>query len=48
MALESIPTTKMPRGPISRLIMTIQSYQFNIVHRKGIYNIDADALSRKF
>lgn len=45
LALKSILTTKMPRGRISRWIMTIQSYQFNIVHKKGILNVDADALS---
>lgn len=48
MALKSILTTKMPRGRISRWIMTIQNYTFNIVHKKGIHNIDADALSRKY
>lgn len=45
MALKSILSTKMPRGPISSWIMTIQSYQFSIVHNKGILNVDADALS---
>ncbi|SAM02198.1 hypothetical protein [Absidia glauca] len=36
----------MPRGRIARWILTIQSYQFTIVHRKGSLNQDADALSR--
>jgi hypothetical protein len=45
-ALKSILSTKMPRGRIARWILTVQSYQFTIVHRKGILNGDADALSR--
>lgn len=47
MALKSILTTKMPRGRLSRWIITIQSYRFNIVHTKGVHNIDAEALSRQ-
>lgn len=38
----------MPRGRISRWILMIQSYTFTIVHKKGIHNLDADALSRKY
>ncbi|KAG1239029.1 hypothetical protein G6F35_000323 [Rhizopus arrhizus] len=45
-ALKSILSTKMPRGRIARWILTIQSYQFTIIHKKGSLNADADALSR--
>ncbi|KAG0778165.1 hypothetical protein G6F21_013097 [Rhizopus arrhizus] len=45
-ALKSILSTKAPNGRIARWIMELQSYQFDIVHKKGILNTDADALSR--
>lgn len=45
-ALKSILSNKMPRGRIARWIMALQKYQpFSIVHKKGIHNQDADALS---
>ncbi|SAL97626.1 hypothetical protein [Absidia glauca] len=40
-ALKSILSTKMPRGRIARWILTLQSYQFTIVHKKGTLNTDA-------
>lgn len=46
-SLRAILSTKMPRGRIARWIMTLQEYQpMNVVHRKGVDNKDADALSR--
>ncbi|KAG1032135.1 hypothetical protein G6F25_011541 [Rhizopus arrhizus] len=46
-ALKSILSTKLPRGRLARWIMALQEYQpYDIVHKKGILNTDADALSR--
>ncbi|OBZ81002.1 Transposon Ty3-I Gag-Pol polyprotein, partial [Choanephora cucurbitarum] len=44
-ALKSILSTKLPKGRINRWIMALQSYQFAIIHKKGLLNLDADALS---
>lgn len=44
-ALKAILTTKIPKGRIARWIMTLQSYRFTIIHKKGNLNQDADALS---
>lgn len=46
-ALKSILSTKEPKGRIARWILQIQGYSFTIVHRKGVLNADADALSRR-
>lgn len=47
MALKSILSTKLPRGRIARWIMALQEYQpYTIIHKKGLENVDADALSR--
>ncbi|CEP07116.1 hypothetical protein, partial, partial [Parasitella parasitica] len=46
-ALKSILGTKMPKGRLARWIMALQEYQpYDIVHKKGTLNTDADALSR--
>ncbi|CEP13986.1 hypothetical protein, partial, partial [Parasitella parasitica] len=46
-ALKSILGTKLPRGRLARWIMDLQEYQpYEVVHKKGILNSDADALSR--
>ncbi|GAN08305.1 conserved hypothetical protein [Mucor ambiguus] len=46
-ALKSILGTKLPRERLARWIMALQEYQpYDIVHKKGILNTDADALSR--
>ncbi|KAG1461513.1 hypothetical protein G6F56_005713 [Rhizopus delemar] len=46
-ALKSILGTKMPKGRLARWIMDLQEYQpYDVIHRKGSLNTDADALSR--
>ena len=46
-ALKSILSTRLPRGRLARWIMALQEYQpYDIVHKKGSLNTDADALSR--
>lgn len=46
-AFKSILSTKEPKGRIARWRLAIQGYSFTIVHRKGVFNADADALSRR-
>lgn len=46
-ALKSILSTKEPRGRIARWILEMQGHSYTIIHRKGIHNTDADALSRR-
>ncbi|KAI7852912.1 hypothetical protein BDC45DRAFT_465092, partial [Circinella umbellata] len=38
----------MPRGRLARWILTLQAYEFTIIHRKGIHNAAPDALSHQF
>ena len=45
-ALKAILSTKEPKGRIARWIIDIMSYDFVVVHKKGVDNQDADALSR--
>ncbi|GAN11692.1 endonuclease and reverse transcriptase activity [Mucor ambiguus] len=46
-ALKSILGTRLPRGRIARWIVALQEYHpYTIIHKKGILNTDADALSR--
>ncbi|CEP09032.1 hypothetical protein, partial, partial [Parasitella parasitica] len=46
-ALKSILGTKTPKGRLARWIMDLQDYQpYEVIHKKGILNVDADALSR--
>jgi hypothetical protein len=46
LALKSILANKAHKGRIARWIMLLQSYDYTVLHRKGIHNQDADALSR--
>lgn len=47
MALRPILSAKAPRGRIARWIVALQKYQpYTIIHKQGIHNTDADALSR--
>ncbi|CEP07164.1 hypothetical protein, partial, partial [Parasitella parasitica] len=47
LALKSILATKLPRGRIARWIVALQEYHpYTIIHKKGLLNVDADALSR--
>src|SRR3954453_2227418 len=45
-ALKFLQTAKMPTGKRARWIMYLQQFQFEIVHRPGKENKNADALSR--
>lgn len=45
-ALKSILAIKDPKGRIARWITDIWTYEFALIHRKGVENLDADALSR--
>lgn len=46
-ALKSILGTKLPKGRLARRIMELQEYQpYEMVHKKSVLNVDADALSR--
>lgn len=45
-ALKWIMSRQAPRGRIARWTMTLLQYDFAIVHRHGVENKDADALSR--
>lgn len=45
-ALKWLQTAKMPTGRRARWIMELQQYDFNIKHRPGKQNANADALSR--
>lgn len=46
-ALKSILSTKKtPKGRIARWIMELLLYTFDLIHKRGILNTDADALSR--
>ncbi|CEP10273.1 hypothetical protein, partial, partial [Parasitella parasitica] len=46
-ALKSILSLKTPKGRLARWIMDLQDYQpYEVVHKKGVLNVDADALSR--
>ncbi|KAG2219771.1 hypothetical protein INT45_008602 [Circinella minor] len=47
-ALKAILSIKTPRGRIARWILELDRYEFTIVHRKGMDNKDADALSRAY
>ena len=45
-ALKALQKTKEPKGRRARFIMELQQYRFEIVHRSGKSNANADALSR--
>jgi hypothetical protein len=47
-ALKWLKTSKIPRGRRARWVMDLQQYDFNIKHRAGKANANADALSRMF
>ncbi|CEP12915.1 hypothetical protein [Parasitella parasitica] len=47
LALKSILATKLPRRRIARWIVALQEcHPYTIIHKKGLLNADADALSR--
>src|ERR1044071_3470912 len=45
-ALKFMQTAKMPKGRRARWIMYLQQFEFEIIHRPGKENSNADALSR--
>ena len=45
-ALKWLQTSKIPKGRRARWIMELQQYDFQIKHRPGKANANADALSR--
>src|SRR5947209_6124146 len=45
-ALKWLQTAKMPEGRRARWIMKLQQYDFEIKHRAGKSNANADAVSR--
>ncbi|GBC39113.2 retroviral-like aspartic protease 1 [Rhizophagus irregularis DAOM 181602=DAOM 197198] len=47
-ALKWLKTSKIPKGRRARWVMDLQQYDFNIKHRAGKANANADALSRMF
>ncbi|CAB4434011.1 unnamed protein product [Rhizophagus irregularis] len=47
-ALKWLKTSKIPRGRRARWVIDFQQYDFNIKHRAGKANANADALSRMF
>ena len=47
-ALKWLQTSKLPKGRRARWMMKLQQYNFNIQHRPGKLNNNADALSRMY
>jgi hypothetical protein len=45
-ALKSLTNGKVPKGRRARWMMELQQYDFEIIHRSGKENKNADALSR--
>lgn len=45
-AFKALLSTKEPQGRTARWIVGIWNYEFTILHRKGVDNMDADSLSR--
>ena len=45
-ALQYLLSMPSPKGRLARWLISIQQYNFKIVHRRGVLNTDADALSR--
>jgi hypothetical protein len=45
-ALKGLMNAKIPKGKRARWVMELQQYNFEIVHRAGKENKNADALSR--
>lgn len=48
MALKAIVSSSNPKGRIARWIMELDAYEFTVIHRRGMDNLDADALSRVY
>ena len=46
MALKYLMNVKADTGRIARWALALQGYDFTVVHRKGLVNRNADALSR--
>ena len=46
-ALKWLQTSKLPKGRRARWVMELQQYTFEIKHRPGKHNSNADALSRR-
>jgi hypothetical protein len=46
-ALKWLQTSKLPKGRRARWVMELQQYEFEIKHRPGKHNANADALSRR-
>ena len=47
MALKYLMSVKADTGRIARWALALQGYDFTVVHRKGLVNRNADALSRR-
>ena len=46
-ALKYLMNVKADTGRIARWALALQGYDFNVIHRKGLVNRNADALSRR-
>ena len=46
-ALKYLMNVKADTGRIARWALALQGYDFTVIHRKGVVNTNADALSRR-
>ena len=47
MALKYLMNVKADTGRIARWALALQGYDYTVIHRKGVANTNADALSRR-